>query len=634
MAFVFEDQHLVRHPGGVEGLAHRGQVLGGDVGVERALDDEEPPLDVADVVHRRALAVALGHLLGASAQHLLRVGAQVGAGAVVVDHQVGHAADGRGRGHQLARGVGDLPPARVAAVGGAGHAHPARLGQPRGHQGLDAGADVVLLEPAPAGLLDLLLERQPVAGRAAVVGQEDVEPPRQVVLHLGVDALAVVRGGAAVDQYDRALGAVRGAVDEAVDAQAVAGGPLEVLGGHQPREQPRRQQRLQFGEALEGLGVGAVGVQPHHVGGAGAGGVDAHPALDVPPQQGQVAARRPHLAHRPALGVGQQGVPASLAHGPGGQQRRTAEAQGMLQVGVFEQHLPPIVRLEPAPDAGVLGLGHVVHPQPRPQPVDLARLAGAHERAVAPTVRAHEPELLAPGVAGAAVVEHPAAVGGELRRPGTRPLGPRQRAQFSGSQVAPPDPGGLDRLAPFEVVVGAEEDPGAFGMQLGPAREVGRVRLADPLGRALPGPRPGGGALVARVGLVDHAALAGEEPQQEGFVSTVAHALHPARGRARPDAGGGVHPVPDPGQRAAAGAQLGRVELREVEQEFEQAFGTGHVSTKVHLLAVGEVVGPSCRLRLRLRSARARVADNSYCQVKKSVSLRSNAGRKRRTIKA
>src|SRR5690606_560613 len=127
---------------------------------------------------RGALAVALRHLVRRAAEHLLAVRAQIGARRLVVDDEIGHAAD-RGRGgDDLGRPARDRAPRGVAAIRGTGDADPARARDPARDQMLDAAADVVLLGAAPECLLDRLAERETEAGRAAVVRLEHVEALR------------------------------------------------------------------------------------------------------------------------------------------------------------------------------------------------------------------------------------------------------------------------------------------------------------------------------------------------------------------------------------------------------------------------------------------------------------------------
>src|SRR5229473_8105160 len=80
---------------------HHAHILRRHVGVVGALHDEEAARDALDGVDGRALAVALGRHGRAAAHHLLAVGADVGPRRLVVDDEVGHAADRRRRGDEL-----------------------------------------------------------------------------------------------------------------------------------------------------------------------------------------------------------------------------------------------------------------------------------------------------------------------------------------------------------------------------------------------------------------------------------------------------------------------------------------------------------------------------------------------------
>src|SRR5579883_2721047 len=82
---IGEKQRLVRNARRLQRRLDGMQVLGRDIRIVHALHDEEPRLDARDEMDGRALAIALRHLLGAAAQHLLDVGAEVGTGRAVVD---------------------------------------------------------------------------------------------------------------------------------------------------------------------------------------------------------------------------------------------------------------------------------------------------------------------------------------------------------------------------------------------------------------------------------------------------------------------------------------------------------------------------------------------------------------------
>src|SRR5690606_2784109 len=110
-----------------------------------------------------------------------------------------HAADRRGGGNQIACRAGDGAPRGIAAIRDAADADPPALGDAGVDQRLDPGADVVLLAPAPAVLLDRLAEFDTVAGAAAVVGIEDVEAAGNQKLDRRVDLILAVKGRAAMD---------------------------------------------------------------------------------------------------------------------------------------------------------------------------------------------------------------------------------------------------------------------------------------------------------------------------------------------------------------------------------------------------------------------------------------------------
>src|SRR5712692_3761707 len=158
VALIGEHQRLVGHMRAPERFLDHAHILRRHVGIVGALHDEEAALDAVDIVDGRALAIALGRHGRAAAHHLLAVGADVRPGRLVVDHE-----------------VGDAAPRGIAAIGGAGDADAAGPGDAARDHRLDAGADVVLLEPAPSGLADRLAEGDAEAGAAAVVGIEHAE---------------------------------------------------------------------------------------------------------------------------------------------------------------------------------------------------------------------------------------------------------------------------------------------------------------------------------------------------------------------------------------------------------------------------------------------------------------------------
>jgi hypothetical protein len=153
---------------------------------------------------------------------------------VVVDREVGHAADGCGRGDEVGRVVRDSPPRRVSSVGGAGDPDPAGSRDACPDERLYPGSDVLLLPAAPAVLLDGLLERQPEPGTAAVVRCEHVEAPRDEVLDLGVEPVLGVARRAAVYQHHRPHALPRSPVQPPLHLQPVHRTPPEVLSRHQP----------------------------------------------------------------------------------------------------------------------------------------------------------------------------------------------------------------------------------------------------------------------------------------------------------------------------------------------------------------------------------------------------------------
>src|SRR5436190_22515861 len=136
--------------------------------------------------------VAVGHLPGVAAHHLRAVGAQVGPRGLVIYHQVGHAADGRGRRQHVRRPVRDGKPRGISTVGRTRDAHLAALCGPLLYQRLDASPYVGLLAPAPAVLFDRLAVRQAEARTAPVVGVEHVEPLAHEELYLAVYAVLAV----------------------------------------------------------------------------------------------------------------------------------------------------------------------------------------------------------------------------------------------------------------------------------------------------------------------------------------------------------------------------------------------------------------------------------------------------------
>ena len=179
---------------------------------------------------RGSFAVEVRDVFGGAAHHLLAVGPQVGAGGVVVDHEVGHAADRGGGGDRLGVEVCDRPPRRVPAVGGARHADASWLCDAGLYQRFDAAPDVFLLAAAPAVLLDGLLEGEPEARAAPVVRGEHVEAARNEVLDLGVEPVFGVAGRAAVDQNYRSKALAGRSVEPTLYLQAVDGPPAEVFG--------------------------------------------------------------------------------------------------------------------------------------------------------------------------------------------------------------------------------------------------------------------------------------------------------------------------------------------------------------------------------------------------------------------
>ncbi len=127
----------------------------------------------------------------------------------------------------------DLAPGAVAAVRGSSDAHAPRLGQPRRDQGARACRNVGLLAAAPAVLLDRLTKAHAKAGRAAIVYVEYVEAVAHQVLDLHIHPLLGVPGWPAVNVEHGAAGVGRGAVEPALDRQAVVGAPAKVLGGRE-----------------------------------------------------------------------------------------------------------------------------------------------------------------------------------------------------------------------------------------------------------------------------------------------------------------------------------------------------------------------------------------------------------------
>src|SRR6185503_10580356 len=91
-------------------------------------------------------------------------------------------------------------------VGSAGYAYFTPFSDAGGDQRLDTGADVVLLAPTPAILLDRLLVGQAEAGAAAVIWRQHVEALRDIELDLGVNPIFGQPSRAAVDMHDRAFG--------------------------------------------------------------------------------------------------------------------------------------------------------------------------------------------------------------------------------------------------------------------------------------------------------------------------------------------------------------------------------------------------------------------------------------------
>src|SRR3990172_7519903 len=250
---VLEGQHLEFDVVPLQGVGHDPDVFRRDVRVLQTLHDEQPALDIRHEVDRRPFVIFFGSLIRPAAHHLLAVRAQVGARRVVVDGQIGNAANRRGRGGEVLREAGDGAPRRVAAVRRAGHADLALLGDACCNQRLYAGPYIVLLAPAPAVDLDRLAEGQAEAGAAAIVRIEHVEALSREELNLVVDRVGAVKSRSAVDEHDRAsrpLARLR-PIQPALYLQSIDGLPSEVLRRRQVvgREQGALPHTAQAGEA-------------------------------------------------------------------------------------------------------------------------------------------------------------------------------------------------------------------------------------------------------------------------------------------------------------------------------------------------------------------------------------------------
>src|SRR6185437_11436441 len=116
---------------------------------------------------------------------------------------------------------------------------------------LDAGADVVLLEPTPAGLADRLAEQDAEAGRAAVIGIEHAEAGIDRALDEGLERRLAMRRGPAMHLHDEAARRAFRAIEPALDVEPVDRAPAHIL---------RRQ--IIGREIAAGPGIGDVAQEP------------------------------------------------------------------------------------------------------------------------------------------------------------------------------------------------------------------------------------------------------------------------------------------------------------------------------------------------------------------------------------
>ena len=489
-------------------------------------------------------------------------------GGVVVDAELVHAADRQRRVDQVGE-AGDRVPRRIAAIGEAGDADPPARRLAGGDQRLDPGADVLLLAPAPAVLLDRLAEGMAEAGRAAVVGIQHGEAGAGQELHDRVGPVLAVPGRSAVHPADEAAARPRRLVEPALDLAAVDRAPAEI---------PRR------GEILRRRGD-----QP-----AGLGEVAQRPLGRIDPDQVMGAPR--------AVGLGDPVAARQLADR---QQAALARGEGLFraageidQLGgdpaldEFQHHRPAPVAArhdeidvarrvvdQPAQRAGgevvdadaFMGRRLRLHQQfaPGAGPMRLHLVAGAEiqDLSVVLAVDPHRPDLGAGRMQVAARIDHHLPVRRDLRREAGDAVRLGEDLARAGRQVLAIDPAARGRRAGRIVDIRREDDAAAV------AGEIAAEHVVVVLQRRQRRRRGTGGDIQAEQPVVlvgadrlrqDQAAAVGGDGIDVEVI--LARGQPPRRlravGRRQPDVPGIVEPGPAPGHPSAVAGDAHRPEHR------------------------------------------------------------------------